>query len=111
MDSKKIVNLITRVVGREKVNRRQREELVALIGMVLDANRPAEIPKVEVKEKVIEDANTMNKEDPNTIDLGMVQNFDIPKDINVEFEGMEGIKKIKIFPDGISEEQSTPAVA
>ena len=109
MDAKKIVSLIMRIVGREKVNRRQREELTALIGMVIKAGDPE--TKTEKVKVVAEEVNTVAKEEPNTIDLGMAQAFDIPKDINVEFEGMDGIKKIKIFPDGISETESPVASA
>jgi hypothetical protein len=56
--------------------------------------------------RVIDQPNDIKPEE-NTINLQEVDHFEFPKEFNLQVEGEEHLKKIKIFPDGISESPST----
>ena len=101
MDTKKVVDLISLVVGEKNVTAKKRERLETILELAMT------VEPVTVKQnEVMEDPkpNEMNvKVDKNEIDLQNATHFRFPEDLNVAVEGQEGTQKMKIFPDGYSE--------
>ena len=101
MDSEKLLKLIILIVGKDVVTREMRSNLRAL----LDAAFNSQPRRSEPVSK--EDVNEF-KDEPNTIPLNETSSFKFPAEFNLETEGEEGIRKIKIFPDGVSEVAQEP---
>lgn len=99
MDTKKLANLICLIIGKDRITRRQKEDIIGLLEAVLTGIRPTE------KEVIIKEVTTPNdiKEEPNTVDLASAFEFKMPDEMKLEVEGMEGFRTIKILPDGVTE--------
>lgn len=100
MDSEKLLKLIILIVGKENVDREKRSNLRALLESALSG-------KVHERPPDKEDVNEF-KDEPNTIPLTETGSFKFPSEFNLEVEGEEAIRKIKIFPDGVSEKAEEP---
>jgi hypothetical protein len=101
MDSEKLLRLIVLIVGKDVVTREMRSNLRALLESALNSQPRKSEPVAK------EDVNEF-KDDPNTIPLSETSSFKFPSEFNLETEGEEGIRKIKIFPDGVSEVAQEP---
>lgn len=82
------------LIVREVLNYRQINKLQEL----LKAKNLGEY-YVNKKESPTEE-NILEKENPNEIDLTQAFSFKMPESFNLEIEGEEGTKRIKIYPDG-----------
>jgi hypothetical protein len=95
IDNDKLTNLICKIVGDEKC----REDVKNLLDLVL-----GEPPSV--KEQVAVDDNQI-KEEENLVDLQDALNWKLPNEFNLQIQGEDGLRKIKILPDGMTENPVT----
>ena len=100
MDTKKMADFICMIIGKDKITRRQKADIITFLDGVIKGMTTTPEPKVVYKEIV-----TPNdiKEDPNTVDLSSAFEFKLPEELKLEVEGIEGTRTIKILPDGVSE--------
>lgn len=94
----KILDLITFIIGT--VTKDQKEKLQTVIELVLANTQPV---VVEQKTEVSVPNEIKNDVKENEISLIDTPFFKLPEEFQVQFEGEEGTKRIKILPDGISE--------
>jgi hypothetical protein len=107
MDIDKVLDLVILVLGKENVSRIQRRRLKTLLELIGKTNfHENDYTKAEskaTKEKVQGAPNEI-KADENQFDLASAPHFAFPKgEFNLEVEGEEGTRKIKILPDGTEE--------
>jgi hypothetical protein len=107
MDIDKVLDLVILVLGKENVSRIQRRRLKTLLEMTAKTNfHENDYTKKESKavpDKVQGTPNEIKTEE-NNFDLASAPHFDFPKGVfNLEVEGEEGVRKIKILPDGTEE--------
>lgn len=107
MDIDKVLDLVILVLGKENVNRVQRKRLRTLLELATRTdyheNDYTKRESKATKDKVQGEPNEIKTEE-NAYDLGNAPHFDIPKgEFNLEVEGEEGVRKIKILPDGTEE--------
>lgn len=95
LSANEITNIIVTIIGKAKVSRGQKKQIIDLLDAVTQAKKYEPPPSKD-------EANDI-KQEPNTIPLSDLQTFKFPSEFNLEFEGQEGTQKIKIFPDGMSE--------
>jgi hypothetical protein len=101
MNTSKLTAIIVSIIGAEFVSKAQREQIKALLDTIVSATVKVKGATNEPK-TVVEEPNTL-KDESNTISLQDATYFRLPHDINVEIEGEGEPRKIKIFPDGVSE--------
>lgn len=105
MKAREAVKIITRIIGLETLPPGSVRELEAFMELVL-SQQPIR------KESTVKDQPNDVQPEENTISLTDIEHFDLPKELNLQIEGNQTVQKIKIFPDGISEDAGKePAVA
>lgn len=107
MDIDKLLDLVILVLGKDNVDRVQRKRLRTLLQLAtktdLHENDYTKRDSKPAKEQIQGTPNEIKQEE-NSYDLGNAPHFNIPKgEFNLEVEGEEGIRKIKILPDGTQE--------
>lgn len=100
MNTKQLTAIVESIVGKEKVSLSQRQQIKALFDTIVEVTTTA--VKEKVVNKIVEEPNQI-KDAPNEIPLQEASMFRFPSEVNVEIEGEGEPRKIKIFPDGISE--------
>lgn len=99
MTSQQASELVLRILSVSKCSRKSKAELMAFLELLMGAK-----PSAAAKSNVVEQPNEFKPEE-NTINLAEAFHFDFPKEFNLQVEGQDGLRKMKIFPDGVSEEQ------
>ena len=107
MDIDKVLDLVILVLGKENVSRIQRRRLKSLLELTAKANfHENDYARRESKaspDKVAGEPNEIKTEE-NNFDLASAAHFNFPKgDFNLEVEGEEGVRKVKVLPDGTEE--------
>jgi hypothetical protein len=98
MIASKASDIILRLLGIATCPPKIKSELTAFIELLtIDGGSKNETPKSEPNEI---------KAEENTINLADAHHFKFPDEFNLEIEGQEGARKIKIFPDGVSETET-----
>lgn len=96
MIASKASDIILRILGVASCPKTVKSQLTAFVELLQGE---------KVHEKIKGEPNELKPEE-NTINLADAHHFKFPDEFNLEIEGQEGTRKIKIFPDGVSE---TPA--
>jgi hypothetical protein len=105
MTARQATDLVLRILAIAECPKDNRMQLQAFLELCMSGGaQPKQAPRVV---KVQEDANDLKPEE-NTISLADAFHFDFPKEFNLQVEGQEGTRKIKIFPDGVSESEPAP---
>lgn len=78
---------------REVLNYRQVKTLQELL-------KARNLGEYYVKKEGSVEENKLVDEDPNEVDLTQAFSFKMPSSFNLEIEGEEGTRRIKIYPDG-----------
>lgn len=104
MKAKDAVRIINRIIGIESLSPIHTQELEAFLTLLMEGNAPKTRPMPK-------EAPNEIKQEENTISLDSVEHFELPKEFNLQMEGDDHLQKIKIFPDGISEEPAEPPAA
>ena len=99
MTAKQATDLVLRILGIAECPKDNRSQLQAFLEMCMTGAQPKAAEKRIPKDEV----NDIKPEE-NTISLAEAFHFDFPKEFNLQVEGQEGTRKIKIFPDGLSED-------
>jgi hypothetical protein len=107
MDIDKVLELVILVIGKDFVTRVQRRQLKTLLEMTAKTNfHENDYTKKDSKataDKIKGEPNEIKAEE-NNFDLANAPHFEFPKgDFNLEVEGEEATRKIKIMPDGTEE--------
>jgi len=102
-----LLDLVILVIGKEHIDRVQRKRLRTLLELSTKTDfHENDFTKREskpVKEQIAPSPNEIKAEE-NSFDLANAPHFNFPKgEFNLEVEGEEGIRAIKIMPDGRSE--------
>jgi len=105
MTSQQATDLVLRILGVAECPKETKVELKSFLELLIGAK-----PAPPVKSKVVDTPNELKPEE-NTINLADAFHFDFPKEFNLQVEGQEGTKKMKIFPDGLSETPAEPTEA
>jgi len=92
--------LIAHLLG-VKLTADKQKDMESLMSLILAKHEPIK------QSSVAEAPNDLPKEE-KTINLADINHFEIPKEVNLQMEGEDTIRKIKIFPDGVSESSSEP---
>ena len=100
MNPKDATRLISHLLGMSFTPAQQKD-----IELVMDMIITRQVP-VQKSTVVKAEPNDLPPED-NTISLQDVEHFEMPSEINVQMEGEDVTRKIKIFPDGMSEAPPT----
>ena len=107
MDIDKVLELVILVIGKDAVSRTQRRQLRTLLDLTAKTdfheNDYTKRDSKPAKEQIQGTPNEIKQEE-NSFDLGNAPHFNIPKgEFNLEVEGEEGVRTIKILPDGTQE--------
>lgn len=106
MNPKDATTLIFRILGVDVTQKAKFREVQSLMELIFARG------VAEKKQSNVKDTPNDIKPEDNTINLQEVDHFEFPKEFNIQVEGDEStLRKVKIFPDGLSEEPaaSTPA--
>jgi len=92
MTPQDLLSISENIIGKDKLNRRQKADLKALYEMALStkayvASKPNELPERSPNELKVE---------PNGIALDQLQDFKFPKEFNLEIEGEQGSRPMTI---------------
>lgn len=98
MTPKDASNLIVRIINAP-LSKAQLRDIDTVMELIFAQGHDEPVKK----QKVVDQPNDIKPEE-NTINLQDVDFFELPKEMNVQIEGEQTVHKIKIFPDGVSEE-------
>lgn len=100
MNAKDATKMLVHLCGFESVPPSRLKDVETMMEIILSTRQEGE------KRGTVKEAPNEIKQEDNTINLQDVDHFEMPEEINVAMEGEDAVRKIKIFPDGVSE---TPA--